>query len=81
MSFNIALSGLNASNQELNTISNNIANSSTTGFKESRTEFGSVYNGGQAGGVQVNGISQNFDSLGSIAGTGRSLDMIRVSTK
>ena len=75
MSFNIALSGLNASNQELNTISNNIANSSTTGFKESRTEFGSVYNGGQAGGVQVNGISQNFDSLGSIAGTGRSLDM------
>ncbi len=75
MSFNIALSGLNASNQELNTISNNIANSSTTGFKESRTEFGSVYNGNQAGGVQVNGISQNFDSLGSISGTGRSLDM------
>lgn len=75
MSFNIALSGLNASNQELNTISNNIANSSTTGFKESRTEFGSVYNGNQAGGVQVNSISQNFDSLGSISGTGRSLDM------
>jgi len=75
MSFNIALSGLNASNQDLNTISNNIANSGTTGFKESRTEFGSVYNGNQAGGVQVNGISQNFDSLGSISGTGRSLDM------
>ncbi len=75
MSFNIALSGLNASNQELNTISNNIANSGTTGFKESRTEFGSVYNGGQAGGVQVNAISQNFDSLGSISSTGRSLDM------
>lgn len=75
MSFNIALSGLNASNQELNTISNNIANVSTTGFKESRTEFGSVYNGKQAGGVQVVGISQNFDSTGSISATGRSLDM------
>ncbi|SDH13781.1 flagellar hook protein FlgE [Vibrio xiamenensis] len=75
MSFNIALSGLNASNQELNTISNNIANTGTTGFKESRTEFGSVYNGNQAGGVQVVGISQNFDSTGSISGTGRSLDL------
>ncbi len=75
MSFNIALSGLNASNQELNTISNNIANTGTTGFKESRTEFGSVYNGNQAGGVQVMGISQNFDSTGSISGTGRSLDL------
>ncbi len=75
MSFNIALSGLNASNQDLNTISNNIANSSTTGFKESRTEFGSVYNGDQVGGVQVIGISQNFDSTGSISGTGRTLDL------
>ncbi|WP_165311076.1 flagellar hook protein FlgE [Vibrio ziniensis] len=75
MSFSIALSGLNASNQELSTISNNIANSGTTGFKESRTEFGSVYNGGKAGGVQVNAISQNFDALGSISSTGRTLDM------
>ncbi|GAL13354.1 flagellar hook protein FlgE [Vibrio astriarenae] len=39
MSFSIALSGLNASNSELNTISNNIANVSTAGFKESRTEL------------------------------------------
>ncbi|MGI2880790.1 flagellar hook protein FlgE [Vibrio furnissii] len=75
MSFNIALSGLNASNHELNTISNNIANVSTTGFKESRTEFGSVYNGQQAGGVQVMGISQNFEATGSMSATGRSLDM------
>ncbi len=75
MSFNIALSGLTASNTELNTISNNISNVSTTGFKGSRTEFASVYNGGQAGGVQVAGISQNFDSIGNIRDTGRSLDM------
>lgn len=33
MSFNIALSGLDATNTELNTISHNIANASTYGFK------------------------------------------------
>ncbi|MGR5347550.1 flagellar hook protein FlgE [Vibrio mediterranei] len=75
MSFNIALSGLNASNEEMGVISNNIANSGTTGFKGSRTEFGSVYNGDVAGGVSVVGISQNFSLNGNIQGTGRSLDM------
>lgn len=75
MSFNIALSGLTATNTELNTISNNIANVSTTGFKGSRTEFASVYSGGQANGVEVASISQNFDSIGSITDTGRALDM------
>lgn len=75
MSLNISLSGLNASSKELNTISNNIANVSTTGFKESRTEFSSVYSGGQSNGVEVVGISQNFDLNGQISGTGRALDM------
>lgn len=45
MSFNIALSGLDATNTELNTISHNIANASTYGFKGARTEFAAVYNG------------------------------------
>ncbi|HBV77567.1 MULTISPECIES: flagellar hook protein FlgE [Vibrio] len=75
MSLNISLSGLNASSKELNTISNNIANVSTTGFKESRTEFSSVYSGGQSNGVEVVGISQNFEVNGQISGTGRALDM------
>ncbi|MFT6927712.1 MAG: flagellar hook protein FlgE [Psychromonas sp.] len=75
MSLNIAISGLNATNQQLDTISNNIANVSTTGFKESRTEFASIYSGGQAGGVEVSGITQNFDSNGSLEGTGRALDL------
>ncbi|MGR5095578.1 flagellar hook protein FlgE [Vibrio maritimus] len=75
MSFSIALSGLNASNSELNTISNNIANVSTSGFKESRTEFASVYSGSEAGGVEVVGVSQNFEKSGTVTGTGRSLDM------
>lgn len=75
MSFNIAISGLNATNQQLDTISNNIANVSTTGFKESRTEFSSIYSGGQAGGVEVAATTQNFELNGSLEGTGRALDL------
>ncbi|GAL22595.1 flagellar hook protein FlgE [Vibrio maritimus] len=75
MSFNIALSGLDATNTQLNTISHNIANASTYGFKEARTEFSAVYNGMQPGGVEVASISQNFDKNGSVSGTGRAMDL------
>ncbi len=75
MSFNIALSGLDATNTELNTISHNIANASTYGFKGGRTEFAAVYNGMQPGGVEVASISQNFDKNGSVTGTGRAMDL------
>lgn len=75
MSFNIALSGLDATNNQLNTISHNIANASTFGFKEARTEFSAVYNGIQPGGVEVAAVSQNFDKNGSISGTGRAMDL------
>lgn len=75
MSFNIALSGLNATNSELNTISNNIANASTFGFKGARTEFSSVYSGMQASGVEVASISQNFDKNGTVTSTGRAMDL------
>ena len=53
MSYNIALSGLTATSQDLNTISNNIANQSTVGFRGGRSEFAAIYNGGQPGGVGV----------------------------
>ena len=43
MSFNIALSGLNAAQKDLDVSSNNIANVNTVGFKESRAEFVDVY--------------------------------------
>lgn len=75
MSFNIALSGLQATTQDLNTISNNIANASTSGFRGGRSEFASIYNGGQAGGVGVMSTSQNFSKGGSLTYTGRQLDM------
>lgn len=75
MSFNIALSGLQATTQDLNTISNNIANASTSGFRGGRSEFASIYNGGQAGGVSVMSTTQNFSKGGSLTYTGRQLDM------
>ncbi|MDX1335119.1 MAG: flagellar basal body protein, partial [Gammaproteobacteria bacterium] len=43
MAFKIALSGLNAAATDLSVTGNNIANSSTVGFKESRTEFADVF--------------------------------------
>jgi flagellar hook protein FlgE len=46
MSFSIALSGISAANTDLNTISNNIANANTNGFKESTAEFGDIFDGG-----------------------------------
>ncbi|MDA9556687.1 flagellar hook protein FlgE [Vibrio sp.] len=75
MSFNIALTGLKSTNTQLDTISNNIANSGTTGFKESRTEFSSIYNGDAGGGVKVAGQSQNIEKSGSIETTNRTLDL------
>ncbi|MEL0068180.1 MAG: flagellar basal body protein, partial [Gammaproteobacteria bacterium] len=43
MSFNTALSGLNAAQADLSVTSNDIANVNTTGFKESRAEFGDIF--------------------------------------
>jgi flagellar hook protein FlgE len=43
MSFNQGLSGLNSATKNLEVIGNNIANTTTVGFKASRAEFGDVY--------------------------------------
>ncbi|WP_150301505.1 flagellar hook protein FlgE [Pseudomonas profundi] len=75
MSLNIALSGLNAVSDQLGTISNNIANAGTTGFKSSRTDFGSVYSESQALGVEVLGKTQSISQSGSVVATGRTLDL------
>lgn len=75
MSFNIAMTGLSAVNEQLNTISNNIANAGTTGFKSSRTEFGSIYADSQAMGVEVLATTQSISQGGSLVTTGRSLDL------
>lgn len=75
MSFNIANTALNAHTEQLNTISNNIANSATKGFKSSRTEFSSMYAQSQPLGVAVNGISQNIGKDGQKERTGMNLDL------
>jgi flagellar hook protein FlgE len=74
MSFEIALSGINAINTSLDTISNNIANSGTFGFKSSRANFSSTYAGTQPTGVEVGSLTQSIDIGGGILTTGRSLD-------
>jgi flagellar hook protein FlgE len=74
MSFNIALSGIQAINEQLEAVSNNIANSSTYGFKSSRANFAAMYAGDQANGVSVGSMTQNIGTNGSVESTGRSLD-------
>jgi flagellar hook protein FlgE len=74
MSFDIALSGIQAINQSLETTSNNIANAATYGFKSSRANFASVYAGTAANGVQIGSLTQTIGQNGSTQTTGRALD-------
>lgn len=82
MSFNIALSGINASQKDLDTTANNISNVKTTGFKQSRAEFADVYassifNAGNTkvgDGVLTSSVAQQF-SQGTLDFTENSLDM------
>lgn len=74
MSFNIALSGINAINTELDAISNNIANAGTYGFKSSRANFAAMYAGTQAMGTEASSLTQSIDVGGGVLTTGRSLD-------
>jgi flagellar hook protein FlgE len=74
MSFDIALSGIKAINEQLDATSNNIANAGTYGFKSSRANFSSVYAGAQANGVEVGSLTQSIGTSGSVTSTGRALD-------
>ena len=82
MSFDLALSGINAANTDLNVTSNNLANVNTTGFKESRAEFADLFAQTQEGvsqtavgnGVQVAAVAQQFGQ-GNITSTGNNLDL------
>ncbi len=82
MSFQSALSGLNAASQNLDVIGNNVANANTVGFKSSTPEFADVYTGALASaaganagiGVTVDGLDQSF-AEGDIVTTSNPLDM------
>ncbi|MFB5747404.1 flagellar hook protein FlgE [Cedecea sp. P7760] len=75
MSFSIATSGLNAITEQLNAISNNIANSGTVGFKSGRAEFAALYAQSQPLGVGVTGMTQSISRGGAINATGNGLDL------
>ena len=82
MSFKIALSGINASQKDLDVTANNISNVKTSGFKQSRAEFADVYatsifNAGNTkvgDGVLTSSVAQQF-SQGTLDFTENSLDM------
>jgi flagellar hook protein FlgE len=74
MSFDIALSGIQAINEQLDTVSNNIANAATYGFKAGRANFSSVMAGTQVNGVEIGSVTQNISQNGSTQTTGRGLD-------
>lgn len=85
MSMSTALSGLNAAESALQTISNNLANMNTDGYKSQSTTFADLFyqaygNSGsgnpiQTGlGVQVTGMAQDF-SNGAVSSTGISSNM------
>jgi flagellar hook protein FlgE len=83
MSFSTALSGLNAATADLNVKSNNIANVNTTGFKQSRAEFGDVFAVSAFGttsktaignGTVLQNVAQQF-SQGNLEFTDNALDL------
>lgn len=75
MSYSIAASGLNAVNEQLDGISNNIANAGTVGYKSMTTDFSAMYAGTQAMGVSVDGTAQSISRGGSMVSTGNALDL------
>jgi flagellar hook protein FlgE len=82
MSFQQGLSGLNAASKSLEAIGNNVANSSTVGFKQSQVQFADIYANTLTGsgsndtgiGVQVARVAQLF-SQGNVTSSANPLDM------
>jgi len=82
MGFQQGLSGLSAAAANLDVIGNNVANSSTVGFKQSQAQFADVYSsalsgagGSQVGiGVKVAAVVQQF-TQGKITATQNPLDI------
>jgi len=73
---------MKAATADLDTTGNNIANSSTTGFKQSRAEFADIYAVSNLGssqdaigqGVQLTAVAQQF-SQGNLSFTDNSMDL------
>jgi len=82
MSFNVALSGIQAATSELSIVGNNVANASTHGFKNSKAVFADVYAATALGtgstpignGVNLAEVAQQF-SQGTLATTANNLHL------
>ncbi|MDO9465919.1 MAG: flagellar hook protein FlgE [Thiobacillus sp.] len=82
MSFQQGLSGLNAAAKNLDVIGNNVANSSTVGFKQSQAQFADVYANSLTGaggssvgiGVKLAQVAQQF-TQGNVTATNNPLDL------
>ncbi|MFT3961109.1 flagellar hook protein FlgE [Propionivibrio sp.] len=82
MSFQQGLSGLNASSKALDVVGNNVANSSTVGFKSSSGHFADVYAASLSGsgasqvgiGTSLSSVFQQF-TQGNITTTSNTLDI------
>lgn len=75
MSFNIAIRGLDAVSAQLDTISNNIANADTVGYKSGRENFSALYVNGKGNGVLDQGVQQSLSTNGSVINGSSSLDL------
>ncbi|HTH45779.1 MAG TPA: flagellar hook protein FlgE [Oxalicibacterium sp.] len=82
MGFQQGLSGLNAATKNLEAVGNNVANSSTVGFKQSQVQFSDIYANTLSGsgssdtgiGVQIARVAQLF-SQGNVTASANPLDM------
>jgi flagellar hook protein FlgE len=74
MSFDIALSGIQAINDSLDVTSHNIANAGTYGYKSNRANFATLVAGSQLNGVQVGSTTQSIGLSGGILNTGDNLN-------
>ncbi|MCW2474388.1 flagellar hook protein FlgE [Candidatus Symbiopectobacterium sp. NZEC151] len=74
MSFYQAVSGLNAASKQLDVIGNNIANSSTVGFKSGTIAFADLFAGGTGLGTKVSSTLQDFGD-GPLNSSSRALDV------
>ena len=81
MAFNASISGINAAQQEMSVISNNIVNAGTIGFKKGEAEFAELFSSsmqsaepGAGQGVELTGIRSDF-SQGEFQFTSSVLDL------
>ncbi|OSP54665.1 flagellar hook protein FlgE [Pseudoruegeria sp. SK021] len=78
-SLNAAVMGLSANANKLASISDNIANSSTYGYKRVETDFYSMVNAGASGSYSAGGVRTTtqrlIDETGALIGTSNSTDI------